>query len=253
MSDYLKIMSKYHVKQFGQYCSTCSLCMSFEVPDNYGDDVYGDDVANDDANGYRNLENNYDQYADDAYDQYGYYAANYQNDDGQYQYQNAYPWYVDANGQCIFESVCNGYDKTCSSYSENEAGYSDYFTCQQSVVGNKNFYTAPHCRSDGHTIGIGIYEDENCNTYVGKDFNFDNDQNGSNGLSFDDEDLKTYYDGNCISCQASDSYALVTDDAYGTQEYTYPLCSVLYDYSAKCNKRIALQSTYDVSELRCRT
>jgi len=56
-------------------------------------------------------------------------------------------------------------------------------------------------------------------------------------MSFDDSDLKNYYGKDCISCSAEESYSLITDDTLGSgSDLTYPLCSLAYQVSGKCNR-----------------
>jgi len=59
----------------------------------------------------------------------------------------------------------------------------------------QNVYTGPHCGSDSETIGIGFYEDEYCDRYIGDDFSVNKRQSS---IRFDDTDLKSYYDKTCI-------------------------------------------------------
>jgi len=199
----------------------------------------------------QNYANNYNNgnYANNMYDGAGYYAQN-NGQGGYYPYGyrqfrwNNLPWYIDTEGQCIFETVCNSYSNACRNYQPNATYYEDYFSCTAFEMGNNNVgYLGPHCRSDGRTIGIGIYSDEYCDQYVGDIV----DVQQYTGMAFDDEELINYYDKDCISCKASESFSLVTDDALGASSYTYPLCNVLYDNSAKCNRYFGLSDTYDVS------
>jgi hypothetical protein len=70
----------------------------------------------------------------------------------------------------------------------------------------------PHCRSDGKTIGIGLYKDENCNEY-----NADlTDISSYTGLDVSDDYLKFFYSDNCISCLASVSRTRVSAVLYYT-------------------------------------
>ena len=75
----------------------------------------------------------------------------------------------------------------------------DYFQCGEFNLGNSVAYMGPHCRSDGKTIGIGIYRDENCNRYNAKL----NDISSYTGMDLSDEYMKFYYSNNCVSCRAS--------------------------------------------------
>jgi len=268
MEDYLSLMAEYHFQQFSRYCKTCYLCSkldyyneSEEEEEDQGDDkVDMDDDVNiteayanygDDAwVGYRQYWYEPDYWDDDgnggnnrrrtgySYYQQGGGAANYYYGDKGYNFSygdyNDNKWYEDQDtGKCIFEDVCSNYRGACKSYNPNATFYESYFSCSKFTVGNNAVYLAPHCRSDGHTIGIGMYSDQYCTDFTGDEETVAQ----FTGQKFDDDELSNYYDKTCISCQASEGFSLITDDAISqNQDLTYPLCSVLYESSAKCNK-----------------
>ena len=158
--------------------------------------------------------------------------------------QNQNKWYADENsGKCLFEDVCSNFRGACKGYNPNETFYESYFSCSKFTVGNSVGYLGPHCGSDGHTIGIALYGDAYCTDYIGDHSNVQE----FTGQKFDDADLSNYYDKNCISCLADDGFSLITDDAISSNEdLTYPLCSVLYENSAKCNKHAEGTLSYNV-------
>jgi len=180
-------------------------------------------------NSYNNVNNgnyqNYNQnnyknqngvYNDDYYYQNddggnnGYYADPYNNynaveNDDMYQGSNA----TDDDGgspYCMYADVCEEYKAACRddslgdnkymSYTEN---FNQYFQCSEFEFGDAVSYLAPHCRSDGFTIGIGIYEDQYCSSYVGDMVDLEE----VTGQSFDDNYLSPYYPKQCISCSGS--------------------------------------------------
>jgi hypothetical protein len=212
MEDYLQIMEESYFDQFEEYCQTCYLmyqCMKAEneaAADN-GDDENGDDANGDDANangddgnnGRRTEDYSYynaNDYMDDAVDDWGDAADDGANDD-------------DANevDYCQYAYACQNWRNACREYSYQMADMAAYFECSNVNVGNGDIYLGPHCRSDGKTIGIGIYKDENCNAY-----NADlGDISEYTGLDLADDYLKPYYSENCISCLASVS-AVVDDE-----------------------------------------
>jgi hypothetical protein len=171
------------------------------------------------------------------------YNANAANDDGNNannddgnnnNYQKAAPWYIAEDGAtCLFESVCDNYKSACQSYSKKTKYYEDYFTCSEFTVGDNTGYLGPHCRSDGYTIGIGIFSDNDCSSYIGDQVNIQK----YTGQEFDDAELKAYYSKDCLSCVASESYSLYTDDSFGSQ--IYPVCAELYDVGAQCNLHLS--------------
>ena len=177
----------------------------------------------------RRMEENYNYNNNNNYNNnYNYNNNNYNGNsnynNNNYQ-QKRLPWYLDQDGTCLFSSVCDNYRNACENYHPNATYYQDYFSCSQYQVANGVQYVGPHCRSDGHTIGIAIYEDEYCNEFS---------QEMSNS-HYDDNELSLFYDDSCLSCKASDGYTLIKD-AYVTEHAeTYPLCEAIYDYSAKCH------------------
>lgn len=158
-------------------------------------------------------------------------------------------WYEDEKtGKCIFENVCSNFRAACKTYNPNATFYESYFTCSKFTVGNNAVYLAPHCRADGHSIGIGIYSDQYCSEFIGDEV----DISEFTGKNFDDNELQNYYSKTCLSCSAAEGYSLITDDALGAEEgLTYPLCTVLYQNSAKCNLYAANILSYNVRACLC--
>lgn len=141
------------------------------------------------------------------------------------------PWYADQYGKCIFEETCSNYHSICKKYDPDADHYASYFSCTKFDMGGAYGYMGPHCRSDGRTIGIGIYNDQYCNEFIGDTSEL------SGSLNFDDNELQHYYDRDCISCSAEESYSLITDDVLGSgQDLTYPLCQLAYQVSGKCDR-----------------
>jgi hypothetical protein len=158
------------------------------------------------------------------------------------------PWYADDDGKCIFEHVCSNFRYACRDFNPNATFYEDYYSCSAFAVGNNVGYLGPHCGSDGRTIGIGIYKDAFCSVYLGDE----QDIQQYTGYKFDSSELQFYYDKACISCSAIDGFSLITDDALmASRDITYPLCAMLYENSAKCNRALSVTDyNYQVS-CRC--
>jgi hypothetical protein len=227
-----------------------------------GDDYYQDDTYDDDGGyGRRSLQSNSAYGYASGYSAKSAYSANSNGYDSSYSannngynansaysanssYQKAAPWYIAEDGEtCLFESVCENYKSACKSYSKKTKYYEDYFTCSEFIVGDQSGYLGPHCRSDGYTIGIGIFEDSDCTSYIGDKVNIQQ----YTGQEFDDKELKAYYSKECMSCVASESYSLYTDDSFGSM--IYPVCAELHDTSAQCNLHLSGSDSdkYDVS------
>jgi len=101
--------------------------------------------------------------------------------------------------QCEFYEACQNYHTACKDYSQEAADMQEYFQCVEFNMGNNYGYLGPHCRSDGKTIGIGLFKDENCNSYNSEV----SDVSQYTGIDFSDDYLKPYYTDSCISCLAS--------------------------------------------------
>jgi hypothetical protein len=211
------------------------------------------------SNSYSSNQNSNNNNGYYNYKNYGYYAKsngngrklgnNYKSSnstcpDGYIRQKKAYPWYIESNGKCAFSTVCNGYKKACTSHQTNASDYEDYFSCKSLNVGGTSRYIGPHCRSDGHTIGIGIYSDDQCSQYVGDTV----DISEYTGLVFDDSVLQNYYEKSCITCDYGQSFVLVNDSDIGSEKYVNPMCEALFDVSAKCNKHISGATNDDANE-----
>ena len=208
MEEYLEAMTDYFVAEYEEYCQTCYQCMKKENANyNNGDDAVADDDANnDDAYNYagddggynRRLNYNYYQYGDDQYgnnnaadDDNGGNGDDDGNDDDNQNNNGQY--------ECEYYDVCQRYKSACRDYNTRATKYQDYFQCNKFNLGNSVGYMGPHCRSDGKTIGIAIYEDQNCNEYQ-SDLS---DMSENLGIDFSDKYLKVFYSDHCVSCLAS--------------------------------------------------
>ncbi|KAL7570442.1 hypothetical protein ACA910_017273 [Epithemia clementina (nom. ined.)] len=275
MEDYLSLMAEYHFQQFSRYCKTCYHCMKLDYYQSDEEDVqaatddtvngnttfadydYGDDYwagynrywgePDWDDDGNRNLGYSYYKQGGGAASYY-YGEKGYNFSYGDDNYNGDRLWYEDEeSGKCIFENVCTNFRAACKTFNPNATFYESYFTCSKFTVGNNAVYLAPHCRSDGHSIGIGIYSDQYCSEFIGDEV----DISDFTGQNFDDKELQSYYSKTCLSCSAADGYSLITDDALGAADegLTYPLCTALYQNSAKCNMYAANILQYNDDEV----
>lgn len=165
------------------------------------DDFYGagdDDYANRNAKGDDDA-----QYTADPYDNTNAYVNDdmYADADAE---TNETAYYSSRN-RCMYADVCASYLDACNpdmftddNYMANSEAFSDYFECAEFDMGDAQAYLGPHCQSDGFTIGIGIYEDAYCSSYVGDIA----DMGQAAGQVFSDDYLSPYYPKQCISCSA---------------------------------------------------
>lgn len=205
MEDYLMTMAEEYFLEYQTYCETCYACQQRQ---NYNNNAMGDDGANaavDDAVAAGDdLANANDDGMNAAGDDANNGGRRLANDDGYY-YMGA-DFYNDgdqnANNQdmcSLYTSACADYKSACKDYSQYATDMENYFQCAEFQIGDYSGYLGPHCRSDGKTIGIGLYKDENCNEY-NSDFI---DISSMLGMELSDDNLKAYYSDQCISCDAS--------------------------------------------------
>jgi hypothetical protein len=205
LETYLGIMATYHYARYDEYCATCISCM--KGANNLW--IENGSNATDDATNA----------TDDAYSGNATHAA----------------------FTCEYYDACHNYKSACSRYGKSTTQYEDYFTCSQFKVGNNIGYLGPHCTSDGKTISIGIFDDENCVNYIGDIV----DLQQFTGMTFDKQGMALYDDGKCISCLERDEFSLYSDSSSTGGEGVYELCSVLFEVGGKCNRYLNVEDTSD--------
>jgi hypothetical protein len=171
MEDYLTTMANEYFLEYQTYCETCYTCNQQQNSDG----TYN-------ADGGRRME------SDDAYYYKG--ADFYNNMDSNANYQD----------QCTnYYEACIDYKSACKDYSQYATGMENYFQCADFQIGEYSGHLGPHCRSDGRTIGIGLYKDSSCNEYNSDLI----DISSMLGMDLSDVNLKAYYSEQCISCNAT--------------------------------------------------
>ena len=178
MEYYLEAMATYHFDRYEEYCSACIECMT-PSSDNGDDDGAAAAYAN---------------YTDDAVamdDGYNVTQDVNATSDG-----NATSSGWSAKENCKYYSACENYREACKQYINRAIQYEEFFTCTEFEVGNNVAYVGPFCAKDGKTIKIGIFDDMDCENYIGDVV----DLQTFTGIEFDDWGLSFYDNGHCISC-----------------------------------------------------
>jgi hypothetical protein len=179
----------------------------------------------------------------------------------------------------LYQNVCNG---------GVDDSLTQYFTCTEIQRNNNNnnnnnsnnvAYIGPHCASDGVTVTLGVYADENCNEFIGKGVNIANflgyelegDELGpfvtgslidiipEKGIEAERERFATYYDAEemaeyyspvdnvCIPCMAArQPFEQRGNTGFVAAIYddeVNELCETLYTMSARCDKHFRSFST----------
>jgi hypothetical protein len=170
MESYLQIMAETFFTQYQEYCETCYECMTGQQA-NYGGRRLDETAAGDD-------------YTDDAN---GDDAVNAEANDEYY-------------NNCDMAAACENYKTACQDYTNLGFDLQAYFECAAFNIGGGVGYLGPHCGTDGKTISVSVFSDENCNNFKAelKDM--------SSYVQFSNTELEAYTSDNCISCLASVSH-----------------------------------------------
>jgi hypothetical protein len=245
-SDYLRIIHTYYINSANieNYCAVCTACMSYVT---LTPTISPTATAHDDYYSNRFLSGGDDDYFND--DAYG--SSSYKSK----------PWYLDGNGQCMYQSVCSNYMSKCKKYMANNdnttsssVNRSPYTTTNTTFgqclafrddASEYYYYAAPHCAADGRTLHVGLYADVDCTSYVKTTGSSNPFASYTAGLS-------------CLSCNffhtPESAYALISDseiESNATSLKNHPLCSNLYNVSAKCNARILNATKNSDDDLVC--
>jgi flagellar biosynthesis GTPase FlhF len=220
IDDYLDAVSEYYQQKEENYCNYCQPCWDVqqdnqqngggrrrlndqaanEQDDQMNDAQQADNGEQDQMNDDQQADNEEeeDQMNDDQQDQ----ADQEQQDEADQEQQQ--------NQQQCDENACqDSYDVCYQAQGDgqgNEIDIREFLECSAvQVDDDTEYYLAPHCSSDGFTISVGVYSDEECTQFVG------NQVSVSDVLGFDlDTDIfKTYFPKDCTSCKESVSNHLL--------------------------------------------
>jgi hypothetical protein len=196
MGDYLETMNQYNEEKLENYCQYCAECAEAQAAEAEDEEQQaeeeGDAAEEDDAERRRRLEDGAE--------------GEEQAAEGDAQEEEAAAEVEDADATC--SSVCQDYANVCEVEQDGEDGeeqqekvdIAEYFECMQvDAAGDddgSSYYLGPHCSDDGFSIVIGLYSDEECNTYVGTEISVYD----ATGIDFSGEDLSAYYPQDCLSC-----------------------------------------------------
>lgn len=119
----------------------------------------------------------------------------------------------------------------------------DYLECKEMEVNNNNnnnnnnnvqYFIGPKCSSDGYSINLGVFTDENCitstNAAVYKDYNY-----YGNALPYSS---KSIVDSDCVSCLEPEEEDDNDEDDDGREVEITELCQQMYEESGKCEQDI---------------
>jgi hypothetical protein len=189
IDDYLEAVSEYYEEKTQRYCEYCANCVQEEEA--AGDDAAaaeGDDAAaaeGDDAAAE----------GDDAAAA-GDDAAAAEGDDAQRRrLADA------ADEDYCDQDLCADYADTCYEQDGDDAAMDvrDFMGCAAVEYSDDvNYYLAPHCSSDGFTVTLGVYSDEDCWTYTS-----DMSVQQVLGFELDTSLFSDYFPKECTSCAES--------------------------------------------------
>jgi len=140
----------------------------------------------------------------------------------------------DASFNCTTagEEACAGAATTCT---DSATVFEEYFQCKAvefSDADNGMLYIAPHCGSDGFTITLGIFSDNQCSNYTADTFTIEE----VTGVEFDTSELNTYFPKECVSCKEQSNIWDETASDNSDNDQVSEVCELLYSSSAKCHK-----------------
>jgi hypothetical protein len=98
------------------------------------------------------------------------------------------------------DEACTGANVLCAE-DEVSTAFEEFFECKaveyESDAGKQNIYIAPHCGTDGFTITLSQYSDDQCSTLL---TNTGLTIENVTGLPFNDLQINTYFPKECVSC-----------------------------------------------------
>lgn len=166
LEDYLESFAQYTNEKLEDFCDYCRPCIE-------ADEEAA--AADDDGNGGRRL--------NDAQEE--------------------------EEGEQCDEEICEDYSMCVeeepadddAAEEEEEVNMEEFFDCVRVEYGDddgndEEYFLGPHCGSDGYTVSIGVYSDEECNTYIGDDMSVEDVA----GFSIDTDELSSYFPKECVSC-----------------------------------------------------
>ncbi len=211
IATWLETMVEFREEELERYCEYCENCYGNDGNDNNNNNGnYGgyyrrlednaDGNANDDGNangddGNNNNNANDDGNANNANDDGN---ANNANDDGNANNANDDGANNNNNGNnCSYENQCSGYADVCNN-DEGGIDHSKFVECKElDWSDDLVLYIGPKCESDKSTIILGVFKDQYCTQYVGKNYDLATLTNQMLTEEFFDD----YYSTECISCK----------------------------------------------------
>ena len=171
LEDYLTLMAEYRAERFEQYCAYCEQC-AYKVYQKWMKWAQSNrkmlDITEDGWK--RELENS-------------------ARDLGDFNPLNI----------CEEYNTCKIYDNICGGGIDDEL--EEYFECTEVERNNGQVaYIGPHCASDGVTVTLGVYSDENCYDYIGDGVDIRNFL----GYELEEDALADYVKGSIASLTITD-------------------------------------------------
>lgn len=143
----------------------------------------------------------------------------YQENGGSYYYNQ----YQQQNGQ---DYDCNG-NEYCEQQKEYQENVQQY---NQDQFQNRRFYIGPHCGSNSRTISLAVYRDPYCSV-------IDDSTTVKSLLGYEpNSEALDLFPDECMNCYSDGAAQPWYEDEqqYGLE----PMCSMLYQFSGKCNKNL---------------
>jgi hypothetical protein len=108
--------------------------------------------------------------------------------------ETIYTW--SASADCQYFEACQNYNQACKNFdaSTDDNAYSEILGCSEYALNDNMVYRGPHCGSNGKSITMGLFKDNECTKYIQSEA----DSGTSSGT--DDSLLQFFYNPTCVSC-----------------------------------------------------
>eukprot|EP00592_Proboscia_alata_P009976 CAMPEP_0194355436 /NCGR_PEP_ID=MMETSP0174-20130528/3344_1 /TAXON_ID=216777 /ORGANISM="Proboscia alata, Strain PI-D3" /LENGTH=579 /DNA_ID=CAMNT_0039124711 /DNA_START=89 /DNA_END=1828 /DNA_ORIENTATION=+ len=135
---------------------------------------------------------------------------------------------------CEAYDQCYNYQDTCEADNDDAVDYDDLLQCAEYAYGDDDgqvYYVGPTCASDGVSIQLGVFADQDCSEYV-EGIDVEN----LIGMDLAEDGFGDYYQNSCISCRESDLPWQQVDEDQEDGDDVSEICENLWGESAKCNR-----------------
>jgi len=194
LTEYVKIMLRYSAAIREYTCEWCREC------EEGGNNNNNQNQNNNNNNNNRELEDNYDEQADEA-------EAQDEYDNGQQEKQNNGAYYCNEYNDYCYKYDCDGGNDQGDDNNNNNMDYEeylDYMECAEVNYNDYAYFVRPRCDASGGgsgTFKMEVYYDNYCIQYAGGDVSVKD-----MGLGFQEDIFEPFYTTTCVECSEAVSF-----------------------------------------------